>query len=97
MDQAEAFSKFDTDNDFQVIIESFMPKFINHLSTTPTADLKSFLNSYEDNFRQHLWSNIKEDESEKFTEEVIDKLLVYCLHRFTIKNYDFDLFILLSF
>ena len=99
MSQAETIYKFDTDNDLQVIIESFIPKFINHLSTTPTADLKSFLNLYEDNFRQHLWSNVKEDESAKFTEEVIDKLLVYCLHRFTIKNYDFDfdLFILLSF
>ena len=97
MSQAETIYKFDTDNDFQVIIESFIPKFINHLSTTSTADVKSFLNSYENIFRQHLWSNIQKDESEKFTEEVIDKLLMYYLHRFTIKNYDFDIFILLSF
>ena len=97
MSQAGTIYKFDTDDDFQGIIESFIPKFKNHLSTTSTADLKSFLNSYEDIFRKHLWSNIKEDESEKFTNEVIEKLLVYCLHRFTIKIYDFDLFILLSF
>ena len=85
MSQAEAIYKFDTDNDFQVIIESFIPKFINHLSTTSTADLKSFLNSYENIFIQHLWSNVqKDDESENFTEEVIDQLLVYYLHRFTI-------------
>ena len=86
MSQAEAISIFDTDNDFQVIIESFIPKFKNHLSITSTADLRSFLNSYENIFRQHLWSNIKEDESEKFTEEIMDQLLMYYLHRFTIIN-----------
>ena len=86
MIQAEAIYKFDTDNDFQVMIESFIPRFKDYLSKTPTVDLKSFLNSYENIFRQHLWSNIKEDELEKFTEEVIDKLLMYYLHRITIKK-----------
>ena len=90
MGQAEIIYKFDTDDDFQVIKEGFIPKFINYLSATPTSDLKSFLNSYDNIFRQHLWSNIQKDESEKFTKEIIDKFLVYCLHHFTIKIYDFD-------
>ena len=47
MSQDETIYKFDTDNDFQEIIESFIPKFKVYLSTTPTADLRSFLNSYE--------------------------------------------------
>ena len=65
--------------------DSFVIKFKNHFSATPKADIKSFINTFEALFNQHITKNTKEEDKDYFTKELIEKYLIYVLRRLTIE------------
>ena len=65
--------------------DSFEIKFKNHFSATPKADIKSFINTFEALFNQHITKNTKEEDKDYFTKELIEKYLIYVLRRLTIE------------
>ena len=78
---------FENDKDYESTLESFIPKIKGYLETTPTSDIKAFINTYENLLRQHI---IKREQSEenkhKFTEELTKKYCVYVLRRIIPKH-----------
>ena len=51
------------------------------METTPTSDIKAFINTYENLLRQHIFKEQSEENKHKFTEELIKMYCVYVLRR----------------
>ena len=79
----DTFSKIECDDDCQVIMETFLPKIKKHFSNSLNTEIKSFLNSYENLFRMHIADSLNEYNFSKFTEELKEQLLEYCLRKTT--------------
>ena len=72
---------FENDKDYESTLESFIPKIKGYLETTPTSDIKAFINTYENLLRQHIIKEQSEENKHKFTEELTKKYCVYVLRR----------------
>ena len=71
-------NNFDNDNDYQVILDSFIKNFKIHFSS-PTAEINAFLNNFEKLFLQHVAKEVKKIANKADKEKKVGEFGVYAL------------------
>ena len=79
----QIFEKFENDDDFQVILVSSKEKISDYLVNDMNTknDAKSFLNFVRNTWISWALDIAEEDPNHKFKQEILDKFIVYVLHK----------------